>query len=261
MLKTEEIAALEERWKEYKNRILFRRLVTIFLILLFIASLILLFLVLRDSLTNNTKADNDKVVYNEANQTIASNNTTTAIVINQPEETNTTIAVTNNQTVEIETAKPVEIPKTPTVNVSNKSSVVTNNTPKKTNNIVEERLPKMQELIKPPVENKIIIETNDIQNIEELIKKFENSNNIVFATMVSEEYFDRKNYKKSLEWSLRANEIDSQNELSWIMFAKSQVRLGKIDDAIRALEIYTNYAKDAKSAANLLKNIRSGEFR
>ncbi|MDR0762337.1 MAG: hypothetical protein LBF13_04740 [Campylobacteraceae bacterium] len=258
MLKTEEIITFEERWKEYKNKILFRRLVAIFLVLLFIASLILLFLVIRDSSMSNAKANSNQTTIHQTNQTTivpsTYNNMTT--VAAQLEETNTTAEEIDNQTVKTETAKPVE---PPIQNVSNTSNIPVNDSPKKVN--TAEQLPKMREIIKPPVENKIIIETNDIQNIEELIKKFEASNNMVFATMISEEYFERKNYKKSLEWALRANEIDSQNELSWIMFAKSQVRLGKIDDAIRALEIYTNYAKDATSAVNLLKNIRSGEYR
>ncbi|MDR2635609.1 MAG: CDC27 family protein [Campylobacteraceae bacterium] len=261
MLKPEEITTLEERWQEYKNKIIFRRLVTIFLILLFVASVILLFLVLKES--NSTKMDNNTAVHNETNQSVATDTpivdtTTTTAVIDDPEETNTTTtaAVINNQTQTVKTTQ------TTTTNVSSKNSTAVDDSSKKVNNTAsEQQLPKMQDIIKPPVENKIFIETNDIQNIEELIKKFESSNNVIFATMICEEYFDRKNYKKSLEWALRANEVDSQNELSWIMFAKSQVKLGKIDDAIRALEIFTNYDKSATSAANLLKNIRSGEYR
>ncbi|MDR0666242.1 MAG: hypothetical protein LBF71_02410 [Campylobacteraceae bacterium] len=260
MLKTEEIMTLEERWKEYKNRILFKKLVVIFLTLIFIASLTLLFLVLREVLKNN-----DETVEVQANNTSVIEQTPAAVSnITVLDENLENKSIQNNDDLEVNKSAvvqspPVNTPKTVVPTANNFSNANTDNS--RPSSKSEQQPPAIQTIITPPVENKIFIETNDIQNIDELIKKFETSNNIVFATMISEEYFDRKNYKKSLEWALRANEIDPQNELSWIMFARSQVKLGKREDAIRALEIYTDYAKGAASAANLLKNIRSGEYK
>ncbi|MDR1976957.1 MAG: hypothetical protein LBQ18_08220 [Campylobacteraceae bacterium] len=265
MIKTEEIVALEERWKEYKSKIIFRKIVVVFLALLFIASFVLLFLVLEDSLSSKNEAN---ITHNATNQTLVLSDPTNATIIQNESSAEANSSLGANESAipqAIESTTPnATIP--PISNTSNLSSSdnTTATAPKKiaengTN--ATKQLPKTRELIAPPVDKKIIIETNDIQNIEELIKKFEASNNIVFATMISEEYFDRKNYRKSLEWALKANEIDSQNELSWIMFAKSQVKLGKRDDAIRALEIYTDYAKSASKASNLLKSIRSGEYK
>ncbi|MDR1614001.1 MAG: CDC27 family protein [Campylobacteraceae bacterium] len=263
MLKTEEIITIEERWKEYKNRILFRKLVAVFLMLIFIASLILLLLVLKERAKINNETDGVKTHYNTSNLEQTSTETVNNITIIDMELQNGTSS--DNKTAEITniSAQSVNTTKTVTpiaIDKSNipKAEINPNSNPP---SIKTEQPPVIQEIIAPPIENKIFIETNDIQDIEELIKKFEASNNIVFATMISEEYFDRKNYKKSLEWALRANELDSQNELSWIMFARNQVKLGKREDAIRALEIYTDYAKDATSASNLLKNIKSGEYK
>ncbi|MDR2099782.1 MAG: hypothetical protein LBP40_02995 [Campylobacteraceae bacterium] len=264
MLKTEEIIAIEERWKEYKNKILFRKLVVIFLVLLFVASVTLLFLVIKESLGADdepvkTRSRNNNTSIVEQTPIITVNTTTTINAsenISVPDNKST---ATNNH----ETIKDDSTPKTTVVPDAKRKDILetANNINDKQPSLITEQFPGMHSIIAPPVENKIFIETNDISNIEELIKKFEASNNVVFATMISEEYFERKDYKKSLEWALRANELDSQNELSWIMFARNQVKLGKREDAIRALEIYTDYAKDAVSASNLLKNIRSGEYK
>ncbi|MDR2081412.1 MAG: hypothetical protein LBP54_05945 [Campylobacteraceae bacterium] len=267
MLKTEEIIAIEERWKEYKSRILFRKLVAIFLVLLFIASLTLLFLVLKERLGNHDNEQIKTQVYGNntsaiGQTTITTVNTTTAN--NESENifaSNNKSSVKANDTQTVHSSVGAQRTTIPPVTNRDDSPKVETNADNKQPSLTTEQFPGMQSIITPPVENKIFIETNDISNIEELIKKFEASNNVVFATMISEEYFERKDYKKSLEWALRANEIDSQNELSWIMFARNQVKLGKKEDAIRALEIYTNYAKDAVSAFNLLQNIKSGEYR
>jgi tetratricopeptide (TPR) repeat protein len=260
MLKAEEIITIEEQWKEYKNRVLFKKLVAIFLVLIFLASLTLLFLVLKEVLKTN-----DEITKIQINNTSVIEQTSTATtnitIINENLENQ---SISDNNNIEINKSASIQLPvntlKTvmPTANNPSKTDINTDDKQPFSGN---EQPPAIQTIITPPIENKIFIETNDIQNTEELIKKFEASNNIVFATMISEEYFDRKEYRKSLEWALRANEIDPQNELSWIMFARNQVKLGKKEDAIRALEIYTNYTKDAANAINLLKNIRSGEYK
>ncbi|MDR2790344.1 MAG: CDC27 family protein [Campylobacteraceae bacterium] len=266
MLKTEEIIAIEERWKEYTGRILFRKLVAIFLVLLFIASLTLLFLVMRESLGAHddpvkTQIQNNNTSVIEQNAITAVNATTANNELENISASNNGNITRTNDTQPVQSSVGTQRAAIPPVVNRDDSSKVETNTDNKQPSLITEQFPGMQSIIAPPIENKIFIETNDISNIEELIKKFEASNNIVFATMISEEYFERKDYKKSLEWALRANEIDSQNELSWIMFARNQVKLGKREDAIRALEIYTNYAKDAVSASNLLQNIKSGEYK
>jgi tetratricopeptide (TPR) repeat protein len=234
MLKTEEVLVIEEQWKEFRNRKIFKKIVIFFSILLVILLSVLLYLVSNTSSVNNISL-----------------NTTTN------ETTNTTnytdVIQSNNIIVQ-----------------SNDSINSTINDKKEVNNIVD--TPKMEALdtlqhvgpqifIEPPEDKKIIIETNNIQNINDLIGKFEDTNNIVFANMISEEFYEKKDYKKSLEFALKANEIDPKNESSWIMFAKSQIKLGKKEDAIKALEVFIKSSKDSQNALSLLQKIKSGEFR
>ncbi|WP_041957528.1 hypothetical protein [Sulfurospirillum arsenophilum] len=104
----------------------------------------------------------------------------------------------------------------------------------------------------------IKIETQEVNSIKYLKERFEKSHNIIFALMLAEEYYISKNYQDSNKWSIIANTIDADNEKSWILFAKSKLKLGQKQDAISALEAYLKNNK-SKVAQNLLTQIMSGE--
>ena len=72
--------------------------------------------------------------------------------------------------------------------------------------------------------------------------------------MISEKFLEQKKYKKALKWALISNEIDDKNENSWILFAKSKMKMGKKQDAINALNAYlkNNHSTNVK---NLLDDI------
>ncbi|MDR0580104.1 MAG: hypothetical protein LBG21_05830 [Campylobacteraceae bacterium] len=239
MLKTKEVLILEERWKELRNKKIFKKIIIFFSILLLVLSLILLYLILNTQNKDNITNANNISLNASVNQTTNTINSTDVLLQNN---------FTTKSDHSIDSL------------ADNKN---------KTNSNVNKTVIKLPEIsyigpqiiIEPPEEKKIIIETSNIQNINELIKKFENTNNIIFANMISEEFFDKKDYKKSLKFALKANEIDPKNESSWIMFAKSQVKLGNKQDAIKALEIFTKSSKNSKNAINLLQRIKSGEFK
>jgi len=101
----------------------------------------------------------------------------------------------------------------------------------------------------------IIITSQIIKPIGSIKKRFFKTNDISLALQISQKFYQEKKYKKALKWSLIANEIDNANEKTWILFAKSKVKLAKKEDAIKALEAYL---KDHKSTnvKNLLDDIR-----
>lgn len=105
----------------------------------------------------------------------------------------------------------------------------------------------------------IKIETKEVNSIQYLKDKFEKTHNSVFALMLSEEYYIVKNYEQSHKWALIANQLDAESEKSWILFAKSKVKLGKKEDAIKALQAYLKHNK-SKAAQSLLNQITLGEF-
>ena len=55
---------------------------------------------------------------------------------------------------------------------------------------------------------------------------------------MAREYYQIKDYKKSIFWALKANDIDKKAEDSWLIFAKAQIALGYQDEAKRALDAY-----------------------
>lgn len=122
-------------------------------------------------------------------------------------------------------------------------------------------------MLAPPIQlkeedkqkSKITIESKDVNSLEYLKEKFEKTHNIIFALMLSEEYYLAKNYKESNKWALIANSIDSENEKSWIWFAKSQVKLGHKEDAIVALKAFLRNNK-SKAAESLLNQMNLGEI-
>ncbi len=115
--------------------------------------------------------------------------------------------------------------------------------------------------IKPKKRDKktINIEMNEIDSISYLKEKFQKTNNIIFALMLCEEYYAKKDYKNTLKWSIIANDLDSNSERSWIWFAKAKYRLNKKDDAIKALNAYLRI-NQSENIKELLNEIKNGEL-
>jgi len=113
-------------------------------------------------------------------------------------------------------------------------------------------------VIKTTLESKksdrVVITSGNVKSLSFIKKKFYATNNINFSLMISEKFLDKKRYKKALKWALISNEIDDKNENSWILFAKSKVKMGKKQDAINALQAYLkdNHSTNVK---NLLDDI------
>lgn len=105
----------------------------------------------------------------------------------------------------------------------------------------------------------IKIETQEVNSLQYLKEKFEKTNNIIFALMLAEEFYNNKNYVESNKWALIANHLDSDNEKSWLWFAKSKLKLGQKEDAIVALKAYLKTNK-SKIAQTLLNQITMGDL-
>ena len=76
------------------------------------------------------------------------------------------------------------------------------------------------------------------KSLKQLKKRFYATNNPKYALQIAQRFYDAKRYKEALKWSLIANEIDEQNPKSWLMFAKTKVKMGKRQDAVNVLQAY-----------------------
>lgn len=106
---------------------------------------------------------------------------------------------------------------------------------------------------------KIKIVSKQINTLTFLKKKFEATKDIKYALMVASHYYKKRDYKNSLKWAIRANEIDSSNEESWIIFAKSKLKLGRKKEAINALKLYLKN-RDSQNVLNVLQKIKRGNL-
>lgn len=106
-----------------------------------------------------------------------------------------------------------------------------------------------------PVVNISSNEIKPIQKVEMLKKEFNQNPTYQSALMVAETYYELNDYQNSRDWALIANEQDSTQPKSWIIFANSLVKLGKKDEAITVLTSYLNKNNSPEVSA-ALNNIR-----
>ncbi|MCW8838032.1 MAG: CDC27 family protein [Thiovulaceae bacterium] len=108
---------------------------------------------------------------------------------------------------------------------------------------------------------KINISTRETQNdIQQVIKRFKKNNNPALSLFVAKKYYKLGDYEKAYNFALITNEINNEIEQSWIIFAKSLVKLKKKDLAIRTLTKYIRHSHSG-NAKVLLDDIKSGKFK
>jgi len=107
----------------------------------------------------------------------------------------------------------------------------------------------------------ITIERKETKNdIMEIIHRFKNNNNPALSLFIAKKYYELGNYHQSYNYALITNQINPNIEASWIVFAKSLVKLHKKDKAIFTLKEYIN-SSHSSSAEILLNKITSGKFK
>ena len=101
---------------------------------------------------------------------------------------------------------------------------------------------------------------NDNDDIQHVIKRFKVNNNPALSLFVAKKYYQLGEYDKAYNYALITNEINNDIEASWIIFAKSLVKLEKKDMAIKTLKKYINHSHSSQ-AKLLLDEILSGKFK
>ena len=200
---------------------------------------------------------------------IPQNNTTTASLPNPPLPTDHNITLppqtaspsavtqvkTQPQTKETPTVQPVQtqkitLPKLPT-SVNPASPLPTQ--------------PKVQDAHKPKQitlssSSQLSIQGTTAADILPLLEeKFAKNPTYAVAITAAKENYDRGNFPKASEWSLKANELDKDKPDSWILYAKSVYKTGQKGQAVKVLETYLRSATDSE-ARGILEKMRNGSF-
>ena len=133
-----------------------------------------------------------------------------------------------------------------------KTSIIKEAIPK----IIEEQIPEKKET----KENIVIQRKETKDDINNVIKRFKTNNNPALSLFIAKKYYEIGNYHQAYNYSFITNQINSEIELSWIIFSKSLVKLHKKEKAIQTLKQYIK-STDSSSAKLLLDEIQSGRFR
>lgn len=97
----------------------------------------------------------------------------------------------------------------------------------------------------------------DIGSVERRFKETPNSN---LGLFIARYYYDHGNYSEAYNYALKTNSINNKIDESWIIFSKSLVKLGRVDQAKKTLQAYIGES-NSESARSLLDSIERGTFK
>jgi len=133
---------------------------------------------------------------------------------------------------------------------------------KKADIISQQNTPAEIDKIEQKIEKKDSIKIkrqNTQDDISHVLQRFEKNNNPALSLFVAKKYYELGQYGKSYNYALITNEINSNIEISWIIFAKSLVKLDKKKEAVKILKSYIS-SSHSNQAKILLEDIISGKF-
>jgi len=105
----------------------------------------------------------------------------------------------------------------------------------------------------------ISITQQDASDLKDVVKRFEANKNPALSLFLARRYYDLQDFTHSYEYALKTNEIDSTIEESWLIFAKSLVKLGRNEEAVKTLGSYIQHSNSGR-AKSLLDEINKGTF-
>ncbi len=79
---------------------------------------------------------------------------------------------------------------------------------------------------------------DDSEKIALLIDNYEFDETYENAMKIARHYFASETYPEAIKWALTANQLDSADDESWLIFAKASIAVGDNDQAKKALQTY-----------------------
>lgn len=93
-------------------------------------------------------------------------------------------------------------------------------------------------------------------NIAEIETRFKSNSNPHLGLYIARYHYDHGNYNEAYNYALKTNAINNSMEESWLIFAKSLIKMGKIDQAKKTLQMYLNQS-NSENAKRLLDSINT----
>ncbi len=238
-----DIKPLEEEWKKYKKKKRRPWFVLIFSI----------FLILLISFSFLNYKEIDFLKFNNKNKADVVTNHSTAVLIDEALTALETKKPKVSEVSQITETKPL------TVISENDSMEIIEDLPI-SEDVKTIKVPrvKIETVEKPRKKMHLnIIETSSVSAYKDVAKRFKQTHDTDDSLFLARSYYRKGNYKKAEYWALQTNKVNGNIEESWLIFAKSKVKLGRKNEAIHIL---TKYIKKSNSveAQSILKKIKEG---
>lgn len=91
-----------------------------------------------------------------------------------------------------------------------------------------------------------ILSVSEKSDVAKLTQKYERSPSYGLAMKIAAIHYQNGAYDKSAFWAKRANRTDREREDAWLMYAKSEYRLGHKARAIASLKLFLDYKNSTK---------------
>ncbi len=144
-----------------------------------------------------------------------------------------------------------------------KKDIRVSTTKPKKQQIIEQQTVIVEEVMleKPsPKETPVVItRKNSLKDIKDAERRFKQNNSPALSLFLAKQYYSLDDYAKAYNYALITNQLDKENEESWIIVSKSLVKLGKIELAKKALNEYIKFSHSS-NAELLLDDITTGKF-
>ena len=238
-----DIKPLEEEWKKYKKkkrRPWFILMFSIFFILLI-------------SFTFLNYKEIDFLKFNDKSKVDVVMNNATTVLIDKALTTLETKKPKVNEVLQKAEIKPMIV-----ISENDSMEIVEDLPITEDVKTIKETSVKIETVEKPREKMHLnIIETSSVNAYKDVAKRFGQTHDADDSLFLARSYYNKKNYKKAEYWALQTNKVNGNIEESWLIFAKSKVKLGRKNEAIHIL---MNYVKKSNSAAaqSLLNKIEKG---
>ncbi|MDR1451015.1 MAG: hypothetical protein LBI57_01585 [Helicobacteraceae bacterium] len=114
-------------------------------------------------------------------------------------------------------------------------------------------------VVAPPSKPSATVSWQRVDGLRALEEAFNRQPSYSKAVDIAETYMRQNDPQNAYEWSLKANELNSNDERSWAVFALSSYKIGRKDRAVNALRAYLD-ARSSNLLTKLLRQIERDEI-
>jgi len=92
-------------------------------------------------------------------------------------------------------------------------------------------------------------------DVDGLVTLYEKNPNYNMAIKIANMYYEKENYSQSIEWSRKANKLDAEDYQSWLIFAKSLIKIRELNKATEVLQTYMDTYGPEEHIQSLLRSL------